>query len=159
MSDKEEGLLAVIRLRGRVDQSKRKRTILKLLNLTRANHAAIIPNDKTHRGMLLKVQDAVTWGEINKTTAKELLRKRGRITGNKPLTRSFLKQYDFKSIPDFTNALFEGKADMRRIEDLKPIFRLHPPRKGFRSVKKPYALKGDLGYRGEEINKLIERMM
>lgn len=36
--------------------------------------------------------------------------------------------------------------------------RLKPPAKGFRAIKKPYP-KGDLGYRGKEINELIKRMM
>lgn len=36
--------------------------------------------------------------------------------------------------------------------------RLKPPAKGFRAIKKPYP-KGDLGYRGKEINELIKRMV
>jgi len=36
--------------------------------------------------------------------------------------------------------------------------RLKSPAKGFRAIKKPYP-KGDLGYRGKEINELIKRMM
>jgi len=40
----------------------------------------------------------------------------------------------------------------------KNIFHLSSPKKGLKSVKKRYP-KGDLGYRGEEINKLIERMI
>lgn len=35
---------------------------------------------------------------------------------------------------------------------------LKSPVKGFRSIKNPYP-KGDLGYRGKEINELIKRMM
>lgn len=36
--------------------------------------------------------------------------------------------------------------------------RLKPPRKGLKAVNRRYP-EGDLGYRGAEINKLIERMM
>jgi len=36
--------------------------------------------------------------------------------------------------------------------------RLKPPQKGFRAIKKPYP-KGDLGYRGKDINELIKRMV
>ncbi|MBD3190548.1 MAG: 50S ribosomal protein L30 [Candidatus Heimdallarchaeota archaeon] len=152
-------MLAVIRIRGTMDRTKQVRHTFKLLNLMKPNHATIIPNDKTHRGMLQKVKDAATWGEIDEKTAKALIKKRGRITGNKPVSRSFFKDHGFKSIPDFVKALFAGKTDMRHIEGLKPLFRLNPPRKGFKSVKKSITEKGDLGYRGEAINELLERMM
>jgi len=38
------------------------------------------------------------------------------------------------------------------------IFRLRPPRKGYRSVRLPWP-KGDLGYRGKAINELLKRMI
>ncbi len=40
----------------------------------------------------------------------------------------------------------------------KDVFRLKPPRKGFKSVRH-YWPQGDLGYRGKEIAELIERML
>lgn len=42
-------------------------------------------------------------------------------------------------------------------QDWKKATGLKPPRKGFRSLKKAYP-KGDLGYRGDKIKDLIERM-
>jgi large subunit ribosomal protein L30 len=159
MPKKDFSLYAVVRIRGSVDQSKDVRHTLELLNLTRPNHAIIVPKDTTHEGMLQKVKDAITWGEISKQTLKELITKRGRLVGDKPVTTKALKDYNINSITDLVNDLFDGKKDMRHIEGLKPIFRLHPPRKGFKSVKNPYTRKGDLGYRGEEINALIERMI
>ena len=159
MSKNESGLLAIIRIRGSVDQPYDVKHGLKLLNLTRPNHAVIVPNDSTHKGMCQQVKDAVTWGEINKATLTKLIKKRARIKWNKKLTAKFLKEHKFDSTSEFINALLEGKADMRRIKDLKPMFRLHPPRKGFKSVKNPITRGGDLGYRGEEINSLLEKMM
>ncbi|MBI4895753.1 MAG: uL30 family ribosomal protein [Candidatus Aenigmarchaeota archaeon] len=40
----------------------------------------------------------------------------------------------------------------------KKISRLNSPKKGFKATKMIYP-KGDLGYRGDKINELIERMM
>ncbi|MBI2076554.1 MAG: uL30 family ribosomal protein [Candidatus Aenigmarchaeota archaeon] len=40
----------------------------------------------------------------------------------------------------------------------KKVIRLKSPRKGLKSLKTFYP-KGDLGYRGKEINELIKRMM
>ncbi|NHJ33133.1 MAG: 50S ribosomal protein L30 [Asgard group archaeon] len=159
MSKKKTGLLAIVRIRGTVDQPQDIRHALKLINLTRPNHACVVPNDSTHKGMLQKLKDVVTWGEIDKTTLAELIKKRGRIKGNKKIDTKFLKEHKFESTAAFITAVFDGKADMRRIEGLKPMFRLHPPRKGFKSVKHPITRGGDLGYRGEKINDLLVKMM
>jgi large subunit ribosomal protein L30 len=35
---------------------------------------------------------------------------------------------------------------------------LHPPRGGFKSIKRPFTMNGDLGNRGEEMEKLVTRM-
>lgn len=56
-----------------------------------------------------------------------------------------------------------GEAEEKTLEALKKkaggrIYRLAPPRGGFRSLKKRWP-KGDLGYRGGKINELVERMM
>lgn len=159
MSKSDSKLLAVVRLRGSVDQPKNVKTTLNLLNLTRPNHAVVVPNDATHQGMLQQVKDAVTWGEIDKKTLTELVKKRGRLKGNKEISAAFLKEHNFASITSFIKDLYDGKTDMRRIEGMKPIFRLHPPRKGFKSVKNPVTRGGDLGYRGEDINELLKKMM
>ncbi|HEV2165782.1 MAG TPA: 50S ribosomal protein L30, partial [Thermoplasmata archaeon] len=42
---------------------------------------------------------------------------------------------------------------------LRPVFRLHPPKGGWRSTKKPFASGGALGYRGPAINDLARKMV
>ena len=159
MSKQESKVLAVVRIRSAIDQPRTIRHALKLLNLMRTNHAVIVPNDATHKGTLQKLKDVVTWGEVDKATLTALVKKRGRIVGNKKLTAKFLKERKFATVAEFITAVYTGKADMRRIEGMKPLFRLHPPRKGFKSVKNPITRGGDLGYRGEKINELLDRMM
>ncbi len=41
----------------------------------------------------------------------------------------------------------------------KLIFTLPNPKKGFKSIKKGFNQGGDLGYRGEKINELVERII
>jgi len=42
---------------------------------------------------------------------------------------------------------------------VKPVFRLHPPKGGFKgTIRRPYKSGGELGYRGAAINDLILRM-
>ncbi len=50
-----------------------------------------------------------------------------------------------------------GKKDTK--ENLKPFFRLHPPRKGIDSKKHFGVKKGVLGNNKEKINDLIKRML
>jgi large subunit ribosomal protein L30 len=41
----------------------------------------------------------------------------------------------------------------------KEVFKLKPPKGGFKSIKRDFKSGGDLGYRGDDINKLIMRML
>jgi len=54
--------------------------------------------------------------------------------------------------------LIGGKIKLKDLEKIEPVFRLTPPSKGFKSIKEHYP-KGDLGYRGKEINELLKRMI
>jgi large subunit ribosomal protein L30 len=111
--------------------------------------------------MLQKAKDVVTWGELDFTSAKELIVKRGRITGDQRITDEYIrKNTRFSGIDDFVKQFLLFKANLDEIKGLKPVFRLHPPRKGYRSrgVKQPYTLGGALGYRGQHINQLITKM-
>lgn len=153
--------LAVIRLRGQVDRSMSIKKTLKLLRLNRANHCVIIDDRKTFLGMLQKAKDLITWGELNSPTMRELLLKRGRLEGGKRITEDYIRENtSFSSIDDFIDKFLRFEANLTDIKGLKPVFRLHPPRKGHkqRGIKHPFTLGGALGYRGNEINNLITKM-
>ena len=59
---------------------------------------------------------------------------------------------------DQGNASKKGKTVMRDVPGLKPLFRLHPPRKGYEGIKRSFKEGGALGYRAEKINALLRRM-
>jgi large subunit ribosomal protein L30 len=160
------GLYAIIRIRGRVDVPPDVEYTLKLLRLHKKFHLVLYPIDQNGlKGMLQKAKDWITWGEIDYDTLVELLRRRGRVVGDKPLTDEFVDKYLSKygvhgGIPGLAKALIEGKVKLHKLELVKPVFRLHPPRGGFkRSTKRPYNDGGELGYRGKAINDLIKRML
>ncbi|MCC6030869.1 MAG: 50S ribosomal protein L30 [Desulfurococcales archaeon] len=156
-------MIAIIRLRGRVDVPPDVEYTLRLLRLYRKFHMTVYPSElQGLEGMLLKAQHWITWGEIDLDVLKEVLKKRGEVPGGKRLNDEYVKnRLGFNSIDELAEALYNGKIYLHKISDyIKPVFRLHPPKKGFkRSIKKPFGAGGETGYRGREINELIKRMI
>ncbi|MHC1601520.1 MAG: 50S ribosomal protein L30 [Candidatus Nezhaarchaeales archaeon] len=153
-------LYAVIRLRGCVGVPPDIKLTLQSLRLTRKNHCTIVEATPSIEGMLKKASGYITYGEISEDTLAALLEKRGRLRGDKKLTLDHIKRLGFESFKDLAKALLEGKMKLKDIPNLKPVFRLHPPSKGFRgTIKRPYGQGGELGYRGTAINELLMRMI
>jgi large subunit ribosomal protein L30 len=153
-------LYAVIRLRGRVEVSPDIKLTLRSLRLTRRNHCAIVEATPSIEGMLRKASGYITYGEISEEALAALLERRGRLRGNERLTLDHIKKLGFENFKDLAKAILEGKASLRSISGLKPVFRLHPPSGGFKgSIKKPVEQGGELGYRGAQINELLMRMI
>jgi large subunit ribosomal protein L30 len=155
----EKKSLLAIRIRGTLNIPGRPKDTLRMLRIERNNYATILDNRPDYQGMLQKVKDYITWGETNPETIKLLLEKRGEIPGGKKLTEEHLSTLGYNSFEEFAKALHSCEVDINKVEGIKPFFRLHPPRKGFKaSVKRSYRNKGELGYRGENINELAKRM-
>lgn len=153
-------LYAVIRLRGRVGVPPDIKTTLQSLRLTRKNHCTIVEATPSIEGMLRKVSGYITYGEINEDVLAALLEKRGRLRGDRKLTLDHIKKLGFENFKDLAKALLEGRMKLKNIPNLKLVFRLHPPSKGFKgTIKKPYGQGGELGYRGEAINELLMKMI
>ena len=74
-------MFAVIRIRGKA--RREVEDTLKMLRLKNVNNCVILPEKPDFKGMLQKAKDFVTWGEIEKETLVELLKKRLRARGNK----------------------------------------------------------------------------
>ena len=160
MADVAEKCLAVVRLRGTVNVRKDVKDTLTMLHLTRPNNATLIPSSPTYLGMLQLIKDYVTWGEISKETLAALVEKRGEVRGGSRLGVADIKAHGFKSMKGFVGALYGLKVKLTELKGIKPVYRLHPPSKGFkRSLKHNFGQGGELGYRGEKINELIGRML
>jgi large subunit ribosomal protein L30 len=151
---------AVIRVRGTVNIKPDITKTMKLLRLSRANHCVLLEENVVYKGMLQMVKDYTTWGEINKETLTKLLSVRGKLIGDKPLTEEYLKKAtSYHSFEKLAEAILKDKVKYKEIPEVKPLFRLNPPKKGHRTVKRSFVNKGSLGYRKDEINKLIDRML
>jgi len=153
--------LAIIRIRGQVGVRPNINKTLNLLKLYRKNYCTILSNTPESKGMINLVKDYVTFGEINKETFLKLLQERGRIAGNKLLTEKYIQEQIKQNFEQFINDFFEFKKDVKDIPGAKSFFRLKPPTGGFerKGITKDFAVGGALGYRGDKINKLIERML
>jgi len=132
-----------------------------MLRLTKVNHAVIVADDPSYLGMLRMVKDYVTWGEVSLDTVKLLFHKRGELHGGQKLTDHLVKdKLGYASIDELAGAIYGLEVMSHDIPNLKPIFRLHPPRGGFRRTKRrPFRSSGESGYRGEAINKLLAQMI
>ncbi len=152
--------LAVVRIRGGFRGSGDVQETLRLLKLHHTHHAILIPDTPSYRGMLQRIAHFVTWGEIDPPTLATLLQRRARGKAGRRLTGEYVKSsLGYKNLEEFAQALHEGRADLRRIPSLQPVFRLTPPSGGYpRKLKRHYRDKGEYGYRGEAINLLIQRM-
>ncbi|DAC15238.1 MAG TPA: 50S ribosomal protein L30, partial [Candidatus Poseidoniales archaeon] len=52
----------VVRVRSDVGVERSIKETLHMLNLTKVNHAVIIPDNPQYKGMLQKAKDYITWG-------------------------------------------------------------------------------------------------
>jgi len=131
-------VIAIIRIRGMVDVNSDVQETLSRLKLRRKYVCVIIEENEVIRGMLKKVRNEIAYGKIDDETLKELIKQRGQKIDKKKEIKT-LKGLDFEEA------------------NLKPFFRLHPPRGGIKS--KEHFPRGVLGNHKGKINDLIRRML
>jgi large subunit ribosomal protein L30 len=137
--------IAIIRIRGQVNVKRDIAETMHRLRLRRKYACVVVNESKEMRGMIKKVNNHVTLGEIDDETLKLLVEKRGRKIGDKLVKK--------EEVEKIVAEIKEGN-----IKTIKPFFRLHPPIKGFRDIKQHFPI-GELGNRKEKINELIKRMI
>jgi large subunit ribosomal protein L30 len=150
----------VVKIRGIVSAQREVRETLTFLHLTHTNHAILIDSRASYKGMLQRVNNYVTWGEPSKETVSLMLMKRAKMAGEKKLTEEHIQKAGYKSIDDLAEAIVTCKAEFQKLPNMQPVFKLHPPSKGYKGkTKKGFKAGGEAGYRGEAINELVQRMV
>ena len=154
-------VFCVIRIRGGIGVPKKVKDTMKMIHLTRVNHSVFLnENSESYRGMLERVKDYITWGKVDKDMIRLILEKRAKMVGNKPVDETVLKSLGFDDLDKLAEAIANNEVDYNKLEGVKPLFRLSPPKKGFKGTKRGYNEKGSLGFRaGAGMNSLIERMV
>jgi large subunit ribosomal protein L30 len=135
----------VVRIRGTVNIPYWADNTLDNLNLDKRFRATVIPENPESLGMLRKVKEMVAWTSADATIIKELLEKRGKKTGFKPITNSDLPE-GYNTIEELASAIADNKITLSKIRSIKPWFALNSPRGGFkRKTKTQYSQDGILG--------------
>ncbi|MFH1399354.1 MAG: uL30 family ribosomal protein [Candidatus Woesearchaeota archaeon] len=137
--------IAIVRVRGLHHIRHDIDNTLNILHLRRKHSCAVVEKNPTTIGMVRKIKDYVTFGEVNDDVYNILVEKRGQL-------------YKGRIDP-------KGKIGNKFIvinnKNYKPFFRLSPPKKGFEreGLKMSFRQGGVLGDRGEKINDLLMRMV
>jgi len=137
--------IGVIRVRGSIRVRKKIKDTLIMLRLHNKNHCIVVEDKPNIMGMIKKVKDYITYGEIDEETLKLLFEKRG---------EEFKEKTGEKDNKTNKFIVYNNKK-------YKKYFRLNMPKKGYgrKGTKKSFSEGGALGYRGKNINDLIRRMV
>ncbi|MCF7861123.1 uL30 family ribosomal protein [Candidatus Woesearchaeota archaeon] len=140
--------IAVIVVRGITINLKTDiKDTLNIMNLFNKYNCIVVENKPDVMGMIKKAKDFITWGEISAETEKTLFEKRGEEFNG--------REQDSKGKIVYNKFIEYNKKKYKR------TFRLNPPKGGWerKGTKKPLTKGGSLGYRGDKINDLLQRMM
>lgn len=141
--------IVIVRVRGTRKMPPKIKNTLDLLNLNKPNHCIIVEGNPAIMGMVNIIRDYVAFGNADENLIFNLLMKRAEKGST-----LFKKLKKKEEIMHIANEIFNGK---KINEFVDPVFRLHPPRKGYKNIKKAYP-EGDLGKR-DDIASLVKRMM
>ena len=112
---KNDTLVAVVRIRGRVNVRSDITETLNRLRLKRVNNCSLIKQHPVAaRHDTTRCENYVAYGEIDEPTLTKLLARHAKSLSAKDV--------------------LAGKYDAVKFKEMMP-FRLHPPRKGYRSTK------------------------
>lgn len=137
MDSIDNKLIAIVRIRGRVGVMNKIVETLERLRLKRVNNCVVVKATKSYVGMIKRCSNYIAYGEIDELTLKNL--------------------FDKNKIELEPKKIMEVGIS-KELRDTLPI-KLHPPRHGYKSIKRGVNQGGSLGYRGPQINELIKRMI
>ncbi|MFP4045468.1 MAG: 50S ribosomal protein L30 [Candidatus Aenigmatarchaeota archaeon] len=149
-------MYAVVRIRGTPGTDRKILDTLEMLNLKKKYNCTLIPEESSYEGMLNRVQNFVTWGEIDKELLAKIIEKRARHKEGKDI-EELLEENEMDSTEDLAEAILEEKS-LKKF-NLNPTIPLSPPSGGFKNKTKKIYPKGESGYRGKEIKKLLKKMV
>ncbi len=138
-------MIVVIRISGLVEVDSGINETLSRIRLRRKYSAVLLRETPENIKLLQKVRSFIAYGNINDETLALLIQKRAQSIGKKKIdVKSVIEQLKNKDLSDL---------------DIKPFFRLHPPKGGIDSKLHFPIRKGVLGDNKDKINDLVRRML
>jgi large subunit ribosomal protein L30 len=154
----ETKCLVAVNLRGTVNIPRPVKETLANLKVRNRFNATLLKENETTLGMLNRAKEHLAWAEAEEALVEKLLESRTQVMNGNTL-EGVLKSAKAKNLSGLAKSITDGKVDFRKLKDVRPYFRLHPPRGGFsRSTRRLYDQGGVLGNNPELMN-LIEKML
>jgi large subunit ribosomal protein L7e len=165
----EPKLALVIRIRGIIGVSPKAKKVLQLFRLRQIHNATFVKLNEATIRMLRLVEPYVTYGYPNRATVQKLIYKRGfgklnkqriPIADNKVIQEG-LGKLGIECTADLIHEIFTVGPNFKKANNFLWPFKLSSPRGGFSQKTKllHFMEGGESGARGEEINKLVKRMI
>jgi len=165
----EQKLCFVIRIRGIIGVSPKAKKVMQLFRLRQLHNGAFVKlNDATIR-MLRLIEPYVTYGYPSLKSVKQLILKRGfgkvnkqRVPiGENVVIQDGLNVEGIECVDDLIHEIYTVGPKFKEANNFLWTFKLSSPSGGFSAKTKllHFLEGGEAGARGEEINKLIAKMI
>lgn len=162
-------LALVIRIRGIIGVSPKAKKVMQLFRLRQIHNATFVRLNEATIRMLRLIEPYVTYGNPTRATVEKLIYKRGfgkikkqRIPiADNSVIEAALGETGVKCTADLVHEIFTVGPNFKQANNFLWPFKLSSPLGGFSSKTKllHYLEGGEAGARGEEINKLVKKMI
>ena len=165
----EPKVALVVRIRGTIGVSPKAKRVMRLFRLRQLHNATFVRLNGATIRMLRLIEPYVTYGIPTRQTVEKLVYKRGFGRLNKQripiadnsVIEEGLGKYGICCTADLVHELVTVGPHFKEANNFLWPFKLNSPRGGFSTKTKMlhYLEGGEAGNRGEEISKLIKRMI
>jgi len=165
----ERTVALVIRIRGTIGVSPKAKKVMQLFRLRQLHNATFVKLNEATIRMLRLIEPYVTYGYPSRTTVQKLIWKRGFGKLNKqriPISdntviQEGLSKYGIECTADLIHEIFTVGPHFKQANNFLWPFKLSNPTGGFSTKTKMlhFMEGGESGARGEEINKLVKKMI
>jgi len=166
----EPKLALVIRIRGTIGVSPKAKKVMQLFRLRQLHNATFVKLNEATIRMLRLIEPYVTYGYPTRGTVEKLIFKRGfakinkqriPIADNSVIEEGLSDSTGIKCTADLVHEISTVGPNFKKANNFLWPFKLSSPLGGFSKKTKllHYLEGGEAGARGEEINKLVKKML
>lgn len=165
----EPQLALVIRIRGTIGVSPKAKKVMQLFRLRQLHNATFVKLNEATIRMLRLIEPYVTYGYPTRSTVQKLVYKRGFGKLNKQripiadnsVIEEGLGKFGICCAADLIHEIYSVGPHFKQANNFLWPFKLTSPKGGFSNHTKllHFMEGGEAGARGEEINKLVKRML